>query len=65
VSAEPNDNAVIPFLVWVRDYSGVSEATARRICQPGKSGPPLVRLSARRLGVRYGDRKAWVEAGKR
>jgi hypothetical protein len=60
----PDDDCVLPFLIWVRDYSGVSEATARRICVPGGSGPPLVRLSERRLGVRLGDHRAWLEARK-
>jgi len=55
-----NDNdKVIPFLTWARDYSGLSEPTARRICKSG-NGPPLVRLSARRLGIRLGDHRKWV-----
>jgi hypothetical protein len=56
-----NDDKVIPFLVWAREFSGVSVPTARRICQPGGSGPPLIRLSTRRLGVRLGDHRKWVE----
>jgi hypothetical protein len=56
-----DDDKVLPFLVWAREYSGVSEPTARRICQPGGSGPPIVRLSARRLGVRLGDHREWVK----
>jgi hypothetical protein len=56
-----DDDKVLPFLVWAREYSGVSEPTARRICQPGAGGPPLVRLSARRLGVRLGDHRAWLK----
>jgi hypothetical protein len=57
-----DDDRVIPFVTWVRDYSGVSEPTARRICKPGGGGPPVVRLSARRLGVRLGDHRAWLKA---
>jgi len=57
-----DDDRVLPFLVWAREFSGLSEPTARRICQPGGSGPPLVRLSARRLGVRLGDHRAWLQA---
>jgi hypothetical protein len=59
-----DDNMVIPFMTWVKDYSGGSEATARRICIPGGSGPPLIRLSERRLGVRYADHCKWLEARK-
>ena len=62
---EPDDNAVIPFMTWVKSYSGVSEATARRICIPGGTGPRLIQLSARRLGVRYGDHKQWIAARAR
>jgi hypothetical protein len=56
---------VLPFKEWVKHYSGISEATARRICQPGGTDPRLVRLPARRVGVRLGDHRKWVEAGKR
>jgi hypothetical protein len=58
-----DDDKVLPFLVWAREYSGLSEPTARRICQPGGSGPPLVKLSVRRLGVRVGDHRKWVQEG--
>jgi hypothetical protein len=30
-----DDDRVLPFLTWVRDYSGLSESTCRRICHPG------------------------------
>ena len=56
----PDDDMVLPFKEWVKHYSGISEATARRICQPGGTGPRLVRLSARRLGVRLGDHRRWI-----
>ncbi len=56
-----DDDRVLPFLIWAREYSGLSEPTARRICKPGGGGPPLVRLSARRLGVRLGDHRKWVQ----
>jgi pimeloyl-ACP methyl ester carboxylesterase len=42
-----DDDCVLPFLVWVRQYSGLSESTCRRITQPGGGGPSLVRLSER------------------
>jgi hypothetical protein len=63
-SSDFSDDFVLPFLVWVKEYSGLSEATCRRITQPGCGGPPLVRLSARRVGVRLGDHRAWVETRK-
>jgi hypothetical protein len=59
-----DDDCVLPFLVWCRQYSGLSEATCRRITQPGGTGPRLVRLSERRLGVRLGDHRTWVAARK-
>jgi hypothetical protein len=55
------DDVVLPFLRWQREYSGLSEPTARRITKPGGGGPPLIRLSERRLGVRLGDHRAWVQ----
>jgi hypothetical protein len=60
-----DDDCVLPFLVWVRKYSGLSEATCRRITQPGRGGPPLVRLSERRLGVRMGDHRRWLKSRPR
>jgi hypothetical protein len=60
-----DDDCVLPFMVWVQKYSGLSEATCRRITQPGRGGPPLVRLSERRLGVRMGDHRAWLKLRQR
>jgi hypothetical protein len=60
-----DDDCVLPFLVWVRQYSGLSESTCRRITQPGGGGPTLVRLSERRLGVRMGDHRAWLKSRQR
>jgi hypothetical protein len=59
--ATHDDDVVLPFIVWARNYSGLSEPTCRRITKPGCGGPPLVRLSARRLGVRLGDHRAWLK----
>jgi len=63
-TALPDDDRVLPFLTWVKHYSGLSEATCRRICVPGGSGPPTVRLSERRLGVTLGDHRKWVANGR-
>jgi hypothetical protein len=34
-----DNDKVLPFLTWARDYSGLSVPTARRVCKAG-SGPP-------------------------
>jgi predicted DNA-binding transcriptional regulator AlpA len=39
---------------------GLSIATTRRLIKAGH-GPQLVRLSARRIGVRVGDARRWIE----
>jgi predicted DNA-binding transcriptional regulator AlpA len=40
--------------------AGLSIATTRRLIKTGQ-GPRLVRLSARRVGVRIGDVRRWLE----
>jgi predicted DNA-binding transcriptional regulator AlpA len=40
---------------------GFSVMTARRLLQAGE-GPPVVQLSARRVGIRVRDLAAWQEA---
>jgi hypothetical protein len=55
-----HDDVVLPFMEWVK-FSGFSERHCRRICQPGCGGPPVVKLSDRRLGVRMGDHRRWVK----
>lgn len=40
---------------------GVSLSTFRRRIDAG-DGPPVVRMSPRRIGVRAGDLKMWIEA---
>jgi prophage regulatory protein len=55
------DYKILPFMKFV-ELSGLSERTCREICRPGGSGPPLVRVSKRRLGVRMGDVRAWVKS---
>ena len=41
--------------------AGFSEATLRRRIDSG-TGPRVIRLSARRVGIRLSDLKAWLEA---
>ncbi|WP_409566784.1 helix-turn-helix transcriptional regulator [Methylobacterium sp. E-046] len=50
---------VVPFQAAAREL-GLSAATLRRMCKEG-SGPTLLRLSERRLGVRRGDLDAWLK----
>lgn len=40
--------------------AGLSIATTRRLIKAGQ-GPRLVRMSARRVGVRVGDARRWIE----
>lgn len=56
----PDDDVVDPFKRWCAER-GFSEATGRRLVASG-DGPPIVRLSARRIGVRRKDSRAWLEA---
>jgi hypothetical protein len=58
------DYAILPFMRFVK-LSGLSERTCRRICQPGAGGPPLIRLSERRVGVQMCDYRAWVKSRTR
>jgi hypothetical protein len=63
-NTEIHDEEILPFMDFVR-RSGLSERTCRRICVPGGSGPPTIRLSERRLGVQMCDYRAWVKQGRR
>lgn len=56
----PDDDVVDPFKVWCSER-GFSESTGRRLIESG-DGPAIVRLSARRIGVRRKDGRAWLEA---
>ena len=53
---------IVPFQNAAREL-GLSPTTLRRMCRDG-SGPTLLQISARRLGVRRGDLDAWVESRK-
>jgi len=52
-----DDDRVLRFADWCR-LNSFSIATGRRIVQSGQ-GPPIIELSARRLGIRVGDNRAW------
>jgi predicted DNA-binding transcriptional regulator AlpA len=53
-----------PDRVWTRAQwaalNGFSLSTANRILRSGK-GPPLVRLSERRVGIRESDNRRWQD----
>jgi predicted DNA-binding transcriptional regulator AlpA len=48
---------VLNFRQWC-DLNGISKATGRRIIAAGE-GPPVLQLSARRIGIRESDNAAW------
>lgn len=54
-----NDDKVID-LTMFSAMAGVSIATTRRLLKNGQ-GPRLVRMSARRVGVRVRDARHWIE----
>jgi hypothetical protein len=58
------DYQILPFMTFVK-LSGLSERQCRRICLPGGGGPPVIRLSERRLGVQMCDYRAWVKSRTR
>jgi hypothetical protein len=51
------DDRVMSFSAWC-ELNGFSEATGRRILASG-SGPRIIQLSARRIGIRVADNRAW------
>ena len=59
-SVKRQHSPVLSFLQWCA-INGISERTGRRILSDG-SGPPVLRLSARRIGIRESDNAAWQES---
>jgi hypothetical protein len=59
------DDQVLSFHEWCR-LNRISERTGRRILER-PDGPPIVRLSPRRIGIRVGANRVWQHAreGKR
>lgn len=55
-----DDDRVLSFADWCR-LNSFSIATGRRIVNADE-GPPIIKLSARRLGIRVGDNRAWQKA---
>jgi predicted DNA-binding transcriptional regulator AlpA len=54
------DDAVVDYVTAAR-VAGLSLCTLRRLVARGE-GPPVVRLSPRRVGVRACDLRAWIAA---
>jgi len=54
-----DDNRVLSFAVWC-ELAGFSKATGRRVLASGE-GPVVIRLSARRIGIRVRDHKHWLD----
>jgi hypothetical protein len=54
---------VLGFAEWCA-LAGISAATARRLIRRGL-GPPIVRLSDRRIGIRVSDYVCWLAARSR
>jgi predicted site-specific integrase-resolvase len=53
-----DDFRVLPFKEWCA-RKGISYCTGRRLVASGK-GPPVVRISARLLGVTVRDDREWT-----
>jgi hypothetical protein len=58
-----NDDQVLTFSEWVR-LNSISPRNGRRILQSG-TGPRVVRLSARRIGVTVRANREWQAARER
>ena len=58
-----DDRQIMPFAVWCW-FNDVSPRTGRRILASG-NGPRVTQISARRIGVTYGDNRAWQESRAR
>ena len=55
----PDAYRVLTFKQWI-DLAGVSRSTGLRILDSGE-GPPKIRLSERRFGIRLSDHLKWCE----
>ena len=54
------DQKVLTVDEWA-ELNGISRPTALRLLKVG-DGPPTIRLSKRRVGIRLGDNRRWQEA---
>jgi hypothetical protein len=56
--SNPDAYKVLSFKEWIA-LVGVSISTGKRILET--DGPPVLRLSARRIGIRLIDHQKWTE----
>jgi predicted DNA-binding transcriptional regulator AlpA len=56
---DPNAYRVLKFADWIK-LAGVSRSTGLKILDSG-NGPPKIKLSKRRFGVRLADHQKWVD----
>ncbi len=54
-----NDNRILTIKQWA-EINSISLATARRIISRGE-GPPIIKISPRRIGIRIRDNRLWQE----
>jgi predicted DNA-binding transcriptional regulator AlpA len=57
----PSDDAVLTEAEFRRMAGGISRQTAHRLDKRGEA-PPKIQLSARRIGRRLGDVRAWLQS---
>jgi predicted DNA-binding transcriptional regulator AlpA len=60
---DQNDNRVLSFAHWC-ELNGFSLSTGRRILASG-TGPRVLQLSARRIGIKVADNRAWQASRSR
>jgi predicted DNA-binding transcriptional regulator AlpA len=63
LSANLHDSQVLKFPEWC-DAAGFSQRTGRRILSAG-TGPAVVRLSDKRMGVTVGAHRQWLASRER
>jgi predicted DNA-binding transcriptional regulator AlpA len=57
------DDRCLTFNEWCT-LAGIGQRTGRRLIKAG-SGPPVVQLSDRRIGIRVGAHRAWLKSRER
>jgi hypothetical protein len=57
--ANISDHQILTFAQWTA-MTSLSVRAGRDILKSGK-GPPVVQLTSKRIGIRFGDAKRWLE----
>ena len=60
IASSIEGDRVLSFAEWYT-LNGFSRATAQRLIARGE-GPRLIKLSARRIGIRLSDHRAWQQS---